>query len=157
MQDLLATDSACFMMLEDLSLHLQVDGSRSTSPHHDLSCISRLTNLRALALQGLPSFFASSALARLPPALTALLLHGSDHVTAAAADFGRRLLRLSQLQCLDVEVAIHGSRDPRADAMIGGQSPAQQACSMRRRFWEGLRPALQDLPLHLGAYVTFDT
>lgn len=154
MQDLLAHGSACFETLKDLSLHMDDDDdSRRATPYLDLTCVSRLTNLRTLALQGLPNMLASPALPRLPHTLTALLLHGTDCERAAAADFGRPLLRLTRLQCLDVDVTICQSGG-RGGIVLGAPSAAQQAFSFRRRFWEGLRPVLQDLPLHLGARVT---
>lgn len=147
MQALVVEDAPRFAVLRDLSIHLGSAVSLPETPDAvDLSCICCLTNLRSLSLQGVLMVCSAPRRLSLPPALTALLLHGSDDVTAAAAGFGPSLLRLSELQCLDVEAIIcrpHGS-------------PASSAGmqKLKRAFWKGVRAALQELPLRLGARVT---
>lgn len=149
MQALVFEDAPCFAALRDLSIHLgSAVGVADTTPDTDvdLSCICCLTNLRSLSLQGVLMICSAPRRLSLPPALTALLLHGSDDVTASAAGFGPSLLRLSELQCLDVEAVI--CRPYGSPASSAGMQ------KLKRAFWKGVRGALQELPLRLGARVT---
>lgn len=150
MQELVLADAPLVSTLRDLSLLHERGREANPDPQLNLSCLSRLTNLRTLTLQGVPGICTAPRRLHLPPALTALLLHGTDDLGTppAAAAFGPPLLQLPDLQCLDVDIAV--LRRPRSpfgkDAV-----PA-----MRRGLWEGLRPALMQLPLHLGARVTLN-
>lgn len=114
----------------------------------DLSCLARLTHLRTLSLQGVPRVCSAPRLLHIPQGLTALLLHGFDAISKpAAAAFGPQLLRLPDLQCPDVDIVVS-----RTMPSPGGPDAG---AAMRRGLWEGLRPALQELPLRLGARVRF--
>lgn len=122
----------------------------------DFACLSRLTNLRTLSLQGVGGVLCAPECLCLPRGLTALLLHG-DHrhridfggQWRGAAEFGKALLQMPGLQCLDVEVELL-----RRWGISPQPAVVEDAC---RQLWEGLRPALLELPLRLGASVTVHT
>lgn len=148
-QDIFAAGAPCVSTLRDLSL-LCTDGPESVGaerPDLDLRCLSRLSSLRTLALQGVQGICSAPDRLHLPSTLTALLLHGFEDVNGqtSAARFGQSLLPMQQLQCLDVEVVI---------CRPGGSPCSPLAVeALMKTLHTGLQPALLMLPLRLGARV----
>ena len=152
LQDLVVSDAPCMTALLDVGVLRWGDKDLAPTSAPALTCISRLTHLRTLSLERVGGVLRAPEGICLPRGLTALLLHGDypHHLDGGgqwrdAAEFGRALLRMPGLQCLDVEVEV----------LRRGGILAQPAVveAVRRRLWAGLRPALQELPLHLGARV----
>lgn len=153
MQDLAEEPAPSFMHLRDLAV-LKFDLQMLNVNRPDFSCLSRLTNLHTLSLQGLEGVCSAPRRIHFPPGLTALLLHGVDTFGADPAGFGALLLPLRQLQCLDIDVWVGG--DLPSSQQAPRHSEPNPLSALRWAFWEGLRPALLELPLHLGVSVSFD-
>eukprot|EP00892_Ulva_mutabilis_P003783 jgi/Ulvmu1/1777/UM118_0017.1 len=168
--------AACVMSLTDLSVLYNPKSREAAAPQLDLGCVSCLTALRTLALEGVRSV--GQVAERLSPLshLSALRLQGTESDAVALAEFGVYLLPLQSLDCLEVDIRFLGVSCGRAHSshsmqQMQGSSGSELDWSgsddggrddgagageawqeeLQEEFWEGLWRALRELPLRLGA------
>lgn len=144
--------------------------SPTTAPcSHDLRFLSTLTSLRKLSIEGQQS--ACMLMEALTPLqqLTALQLRGTEACAQAAGECGTRVMQLTALQQLRLDVVWQGSNplaaayactaDTAGPCAAGapGQRGGEDAgfAAVERDFWAGLWGSVMELPMHRGARVSF--
>lgn len=160
--------------LTDLSVLCGRGTATVPAPQLDVGCVSRLTTLETLALEGVRGVGAVTE--RLEPLvrLTALRLQGTENDSDMMREQGGYLLPFTGLQCLDLDVEFHvagagdsagvGWRGGRAvsssegslsesQAEEGGSEAGSESDALAEEVWLGVWGALRELPLQLGARV----
>lgn len=142
--------------------------------------LTRLTALRTLSLGGCYHLCATAESLSPLTCLTALSLGGSEADPDLVREFGGYLLAFSGLQRLDVELEYHWSRVGHAGRLDSSEEEEDseeeeeeddsaeeeesaeeenrrgaKCAALGGEFWAGVRGALRELPLALGAYVYF--
>eukprot|EP00892_Ulva_mutabilis_P001439 jgi/Ulvmu1/11296/UM074_0011.1 len=136
----------------------------------DLRCLSNLTSLRKLSIEGQQS--ACMLLEALTPLhnLTALQLRGTEACEQAACEVGGRVAQLTALQQLSMDIVWQGSNllaaayacssDGRCAAGGVGRSESDEQeeasfAAVEREFWAGTWGTVMELPMHRGARISF--